>query len=315
MDWLKEYNIYVQGAILSSIIAGFLIFTVSILYLFKIKIPKERMKYVYAFSSGFLLITAIVGQWVSARHNLQSFWESQNSSASDPDPTIGQSFISIAIVLGGIFLGSLVAFGMKIASSHDKHNHDETIHSVKHDHKFTSHPSILSTPVEDIHESKVHKERNTIIYMILSHRIPAGLIIGILLVNFNFDDGEYSLAALLAFLVHMIPDMLIVYYARVDAGYSRLNSFIFSIFAKLIIIPFIFIGITASEFTSMTSPSTFWIIPIFLSMAGIIMTWGSIFELAPSFIHAKTNKETYRIIFMFIIGLSLAMSIQLIHSH
>ena len=316
MDWLKDFNIYIQGLILSAIIAGALIVTVSILYLFKIKVPKERMKYIYAFSSGFLIVTAIVGQWVTARHNLQTHWEQYNNPTNAPgdfDPSIGQTTISIIILVSGIIIGSLMAYGMKRISLHSR-NHDED-HHKGHKHHKEDHPISLSSKEEVMHEVKVHKEKTPIIWMILTHRIPAGLIIGILLVNFNFADGEYTLAALLAFLLHMIPDMVIIYYARIEAGYSRLNSFIFSIIAKLIIIPFIFIGIAISNYTSMSSNETFWIIPFLLSIAGIVMVWGAVFELAPSFIHIKNNKDTYKLIFMFIIGLGLSMAIQLIHSH
>ncbi|MCK5807259.1 MAG: hypothetical protein KAG91_02600, partial [Mycoplasmataceae bacterium] len=74
MSWLTNFTIYVQGAILMGIVFALLLSVVSILYVFKINIKKDRMKYVFAFSSGFLLVTAIIGQWVVARHELSEHW-------------------------------------------------------------------------------------------------------------------------------------------------------------------------------------------------------------------------------------------------
>lgn len=317
MEWLKNFDIYVQAAIISSIIAAFLVATVSILYIFKVKMPKDRMKYIYAFSSGFLIVTAIVGQWVSARHELTEHWVDLNKGVAnlDGDPNLSQTVTSISILIGGAILGSFMAYAMKlkVAHSHDhnKQDHADHTHQFQHIH---GHPEIISTQAEIIHEAKVHKEKSTVIYMILTHRIPAGLIIGLLLVHFN-HGGEYSLASLIVFILHVIPEMVIVYYARIEAGYSRKSSLIFSIFAKLILIPFIFLGVVMSNYIDQDSAGTFWVIPLLLGITGIIMVWAAIFELAPTFIHIKNSKETYKVIFTFLLGLSLSMAIQLIHSH
>lgn len=322
MEWLTQYNIYLQGMILSAIIVGTLITTVTVLYSFNIKVPKHRIKYVYAFSSGFLIVTAIVGQWVTARHNMSEYFVEHNlanGATGDGDPTISQGLLAIIILLSGVALGTLFAYGMK-KLIHKEHKHDHSAHEG-HKHRHDSHPDTLSSKTEVMHESLVHKEKTPVIWMILTHRVPAGLILGILLVNFNnmavgqSEAGEYSLAALLVFILHTIPDMIIVYYARIEAGHSRRSSLIFSILVKLILIPFIIIGISMTTHIDMTEPSTFWIMPLLLSVAGITMIWGAVFELAPSFIHAESNKDTYKLIFTFIIGLTLSMCIQLIHSH
>ncbi|NQZ65924.1 MAG: hypothetical protein HRT99_01750 [Mycoplasmatales bacterium] len=313
MEWLTQYNIWIQGLILSAVIVSTLITTVTILFLFKIKMPKERLRYVYSFASGFLIVTAIVGQWVTARHNLTEHWENFNKSNSDPDPTMGQTLISILILIVGSLVGSIMAYSLKKLSGHS-HHHQPDAHSGHSHHNHSSHLDVLSLKSEIMHESKVHKEKTPVIWMILAHRVPAGLLLGILLVNFN-NGGEYSLAALFVFILHTIPDMMIVYFARIKAGYSRKNSLVFSILVKLILIPFILIGIAASTYIDVDSQAWFWVIPLLLSMAGVIMLWGAIFELAPIFIHVKTNKDTYKLIFTFILGLTLSMAIQLVHHH
>ena len=319
MEWLTQYNIYVQGLILSSVIIATLVATVSVLYVFNIKMPKQRLRYIYAFASGFLIVTAIVGQWVTARANITNHWEGvgrkrlniPNGIEADIDPTVSQTIIGIVILLAGTLLGTLMAYGLKKATTHN-HDHPEGQHKG-HNHDKHTHPDALSSREVVLHESKVHKEKAPVIWMILAHRVPAGLLLGILLVNFN-NGGEYSLAALLVFILHTIPDMMIVYYARIKAGYSRKNSFVFSILVKLIFIPFIILGIATSTYIGNES-SAWWIIPTLLSIAGVVMLWGAIFELAPTFMHVKTNKDTYKIIFTFILGLSLSMAIQLVHHH
>ncbi len=316
MEWLTEMNIWIQGLILSSIIVATLIITVTILYLFKVKMPLERLRYVYAFASGFLIVTAIVGQWVTSRHNMIEHWEAINPKmpgGEHSDPTTSQTFISITIFVVGSFIGTLIAYSLKKLSGHS-HEHQIGSHEGHDHHKRSTHADALSSREEIMHEAKVHKEKTPVIWMILAHRVPAGLLLGILLVNFN-NGGEYSLASLIVFILHTIPDMMIVYFARIKAGYSRKQSLIFSILVKLILVPFILLGIATSAYIEISSEVWFWVIPLLLSIAGVIMVWGAIFELAPIFIHIKTNKDTYKIIFTFILGLTLSMAIQLVHHH
>ena len=304
MEWIKEYNIYLQGIILSLIIVGLLTFVLSIFYIFKIKIKKQNLRYVYAFSSGFLLITAIVGQWIVARSKFMHYWSYVNSGS---DPSIGQTLLMIVIILLGIFVGSLLAYVIKKTSSLEDHNHD----SYFEDHQ--SHSHLFDTPIETEYESKVNK-KSSIVYMILTHKLPAGLIIGILLVNFN-SGSEFAFSSLLAFIIHIIPELIIIYYVKIEHGYSRRKSFLFSIMVKILMVLFIFLGIVISNYVNIEGSMTYWIIPFMLSITGMVMIWGSIFELGPVFIHATEDKQAYRLIFTFILGLSLSMAIQMIHVH
>ena len=302
MKWLTNFTIYVQGTILMGIVFGLLLPVICVLYIFNIKIKKEKMKYVFAFSSGFLLVTAIVGQWIVARHELSEHWISK--------PNFGETVISISVVVSGIIIGTLFAYILK-----KKTIHSHTGEIQMHDDKtMSNHPTAINTKAEIIKESVEHKHKTPVIYMILAHRMPAGLLLGILLVNLN-SGGAYSLGALVAFVVHIIPEIIIVYYSRIEAGYSRKQSFVFSIFAQIFIIPFVFLGIALSHYISTTSQYAFWIIPLMLSMAGIVMVWASIFELAPTFIEIKDNKSTYKLIITFIIGLTSSLIIQFIHAH
>ena len=301
MSWLTNFTIYVQGAILMGIVFALLLSVVSILYVFKINIKKDRMKYVFAFSSGFLLVTAIIGQWVVARHELSEHWVTK--------PNAGETAISISIVVAGIIMGTLFAYILKKKTIHS-HTGEMQVHD-----DATSHPTAINTKAEIIKESATHKHKTPVIYMILAHRMPAGLLMGILLVNLNGNNNVYSLGALVAFIVHIIPEIIIVYYSRIEAGYSRKQSFIFSILAQLFIIPFVFVGIALSHYIGPDSQYAFWVIPLMLSMAGIIMVWASIFELAPAFIEVKDNKSTYKLIITFIVGLTASLIIQFLHAH
>lgn len=315
MDWLQQYNIYTQGIIVATIMVVLLTLTVWILHTFKVKVSRVKLRYVYAFSSGFLIVTAIVGQWVTARHQLSNHWTTLNKTATnDGDANWWQTILSMIIIFGGILVGTLIAYRIKKMSTHS-HDEDQREAHKGHGHKESrAHNHIFNSPVEVVHESKTHKSKSAIVYMVLTHRLPAGLIMGILLVNFN-NGGEFSFAALLAFILHIIPELIIIYYARLENGDTRIQALIFSIGVKLLLIPFIFLGIVISNYIDMSSNYTFWIMPMLLSIAGIVMIWGSIFELGPVFIHTEDDKNAYKLIFVFIIGLSLSMAIQLIHVH
>ncbi len=305
MEWLKKYDIFLQSLILSSIIILILSIVLIFLYLFNIKTSKNNIKYVYAFSSGFMIVTAIVGQWVSARTMLINHNHNEE---------ILKTLIYMTIFAFSIIIGSIFAFLIKRYSSKIEHTH--LINNEKHieGHKHAQiHTHLLDTKDEKIIEFK--KNKNTLIYMILTHRLPAGLILGILLVNFNYRGTEFALSVLITFIFHIVPEIVIIYFAKIENNQNKKQAFIFTFFTKLLIIPFIFIGVLLTKYVNIKSEIMFWIIPMLLIISGVVMIWGSTFELGPIFIHIFEDKQTYRVIFAFIIGLSISMIIQFIHFH
>lgn len=308
MGWLTKYDIYLQGGILMAIVAAMLLLVLGFLYIFNIEMKNEKMKYLFAFSSGFLLITAIVGQFMGARSKLGKHWAHMNPGHAGANAW--QTIVSITIVVFGIALGSLFAYILKKRMSHS-HGSGVQSHGCC---GVGDHPKSLNTDAEIRENAKGQKGKTPIVYMLLTHKAPAGLLLGILVVNFNAGAHDYSLGALIAFILHMVPEVIITYHSRLQAGYSKNRSLVFAIFTQMLFLPFVFMGIALSNYISNGSTYAFWIMPMMLSMAAIFMVWAAIFELAPTFLHVEDNKSTYKLIFMFTIGLTTSLAVQLMHS-
>lgn len=294
MNWLFDLNIWVQATVIASIITGILVITNLLLFFFKPEIKKKNLKYIYAFSSGFLIITAIVGQWASARHMIIEHHGEENYK-------IHESIIGALIFIGGAVLGYIIAFIIK------------RINTDKADKACCDqHSKVLSDSSTEI--AKV-KNKTSIVFMILAHRIPAGLILGVLLSQAS--TSSIILASLITFVVHIIPELTVIYYARVNAGYGKFRSLVFSIGSKMLLIPFMFIGVALNEWIGETTAGTYWIQPFLLAAVGLIMAWGAIFELGPQFIHMRNDSEKaiYKFIFLFFLGAILSMAIQFVHFH
>ncbi len=325
MDWLKQFDVFVQGLIIVSMIIPTLFLSLIIVYFININFLKKNIKQIYGFTSGFLIITAIVGLFVtggrdSLFRSLEYFQAKQehNDVSIDHEHSLSfsNSLIVMSVFLSGIIIGTFLGFMIKKYSL--KINHSHSVEQEKHtkNHLTKGHSHILDTRAEIIDEFK--KDKKAFIYMILTHRMPAGLTIGFLIINLN-NGGEFASSILFAFILHIIPEIVITYIAKLKTKSNRKNSLKFAFLTQLIIIPFIFIAISIGHFGHLydfqNHEKLFWILPLFLIISGILMIWASIFELGPAFVHVENTKETYKLILSFVIGLTTSMLIQIIHVH
>ena len=325
MDWLKQFDIFIQGLILSSIIIPILFLSLIIVYFINIDYLKKNIKQIYGFTSGFLIITAIVGLFVTGGRDslfksLESFQTNDDhniySSNHEHNASFSNSLIVMSIFLSAIIIGTFLGFIIKRYSLKINHHHLPETNQHTKNHLNKKHSHILDTRVEIIDEFK--KDKKAFIYMILTHRMPAGLTMGFLIINLN-NGGEFAPSILLAFVLHIIPEIVITYIAKLQKKSDRKKAFRFAFWTQLIIIPFIFIGILISYFGDFydvkNHKQIFWILPMLLIISGVLIIWGSIFELGPAFVHVENTKETYKLILAFIVGLSTSMLIQIIHIH
>ena len=302
MNFLKQVseNIWIQGLITSGIILTIIFGIGFLLLIFKPSKNRKSIKYIYSFAAGFILITAIVGQFVEAREKLLNFYESkQNHFISDA----AESFVSLAIIIAGILIAALIVFLIhKIYRKFNHHRDHSQVHL--HSHELDHNYDLLMHG-----HSKIPG-----IIILTSHRFPAGLAIGGLLYNANYLGSEYSMLALIAFIIHIIPELLIVYFGLLDSGKSRKETFGYASLAKIAIIPGIFLGLAFGEIT--TFASMFWFQPLIFIIVGSLLVWGVIIELAPEFIHHRqSSKIISAMSFVFMLGVALSLFIQFIHSH
>lgn len=318
MNWLRNFDLYIQGLI----IASFIVVTIFIFQLFifiaKLKVNKKVVNYIYAFSSGFLLITAIVGQLVSARSQMTTHWQIENISHKiDALPNSTQTLVTILVISIGFILGLAVSFISKVISvkyfEKEKHSHS---HKVSHSHA-------LGTNWEHL-EHKPKSVAGTFIMgtQIIAHRIPAGIAMGMLInLSTEIDTNgilaqPFAFSNLIAFIFHLFPESLLLYLSLVRTGKKRFKAFLISTLFILIFVPLIFLGIFIGKATYGQNNSFFTLQPFVFAFTGAVLLWIIISELIPIFIHVKNEtKQIYVMTITFMAGILLSFLIQLVHFH
>ena len=303
MEWLKNItnNIWLQGLIISGLIMMIVFIIGMLLFLIKPSSKRKSIKYIYSFATGFILITAIIGQFVTAREKLNNFYNGKSNTIINEKLEI---FVSFLIIFLGVVIGAMIALlihnmfkKFNKHKDHNKmHNHD---HSLDHDYDLLIHG-----------HSKLPG-----IAMLLTHRFPAGLAIGGLLYNSNnIQDNLSSLLALVAFIIHVIPELVIVYFGLLDSGKSRRKTLLYSSLAKIAILPGIFLGILFGKITQLEA--MFWFQPLIFIIVGTLLVWGVVLELVPEFIHHKGNsKAITSMSCVFMAGITFSLFIQFIYTH
>lgn len=304
-DWLMDYSSILRATILASIIIGLIIVITLGLYLFKPKIKKENFKYFYAFSAGFVMIVGALGLFPAARHGLTEHFGKEHIENGEVHMELGtkEIFIVIGFVLGIIALCGLMIYITKTA---------------------------FITNAKD--KDKEYKRRKTMgIVMVLLHRLPASFVIGALANEVNEEP-----AALFAIILHIIPDLLIVFYRQIEMGVSKNKALINSILVKLVFLPFILLGNVLAQWAE----ETWWFMPMLSIMGGTFLVYASFAELTPEFaellniehthehledivsdghtqhtITLKKRKEISLITVSLFIGIASAVAIMFIHSH
>ncbi|NQZ65829.1 MAG: hypothetical protein HRT99_01255 [Mycoplasmatales bacterium] len=260
-NWLMDYSLMMRALIVSSIIIGFLVFILIFIYFFKPSIKRKNFLYFYAFSAGFLIIVSILGLYNSigpeARKSIYIY---------DMNPQ-SDNFMEIMNNNGYIWKTALIIISV-IASSM------AIIFLVKY---------LANKSMSNKNQEKTSEKRRKIIGIIfmLTHRIPASILIGSFLINPVGED-----TALFAILLHLIPEALVVFYRQIDAGLSKRKAFVYSIFAKLFFLPAIFIFTLIGN-----SISDIWWFKIALyAFGGTFLLYAAINELTVDFLEGFKHR-------------------------
>lgn len=216
--------------VISLIVVGIPLIYGLVLPIFKPKISKKANKYLYAFSSGFFLIMATVLFIGESKIHLEEHF--QTAVVNNP----GGAKVITGLVIGAVILmGLMISLGLKYffaSKSADglNHNHD-------HDH--------LIFNLNDHNP----KSKAFAIFFLLSHRIPDGLIIGTLCTAIAREQGGIDVTNIIflcSFVIHIIPEELIIYYRQIDMGVGRKKATMNSLVAIIAVIPLIIIGATVA---------------------------------------------------------------------
>ncbi|VEU59702.1 ZIP family metal transporter [Mesomycoplasma neurolyticum] len=270
----------------------------------KPKIKKTTNIYLYAFSSGILLMIATTGLLKEAFEESEkfahTFLELRNI---DPHANpVYEQLIQAGLVTGGSVLGVAVFFAIRYLFVKrfqiEKHkNHEEHGH---HDHIFN---------FNDIDNPKAAW---LAILLLLSHRTIDGFILGATVARMS-EGKELNYGLVITFNIHIAIEILIVHYRQIQYGQTIKKTVIYNILTIALIIPIMIVGSFLNKFLRETG----WILPFVNSFGGSILAFAVIIELVPEFIHLRNSeqKEWYLALLFFGIGILLTLMLLAFHTH
>ncbi len=279
---------------ISAFVIGIPLLCGAILPILKPTISKKANRYLYAFSSGFFLIMSTVLFIGESKIHLEEHFISEMNNE-----VVGK-VITAAVITSVVLGGLLLCLGIKFFFANKKgktdihtHNHDEMIFNVS-----------------DYNP----KSKAFAIFFLLTHRIPDGIIIGLLCSQIARESiNVVNIVFLCSFVIHVIPEELIIYYRQIDMGISKKRATANSLIAVGLVIPLIVIGAIIGWF-SLENEIAIHVVQL---IAAAFLLFISIIEFFPEFLHDLriSGKSWYITMLIFIIGIAAALFILCFHDH
>ncbi|AYK04629.1 ZIP family metal transporter [Metamycoplasma hominis] len=273
-----------------------------VISIFKLKITDKKNIYIYAFATGMFLMIGTVGFFKESFDWSNSYLHGLRAYSETNIPWIQAAIIGLSALLGLILviLGRFIFvkyLKTDVHADHDKHNHSDHLFSIKDfDNPRAAWGAIL---------------------MLMSHRIIDGLFLGYNVYTLTSIGGTYkaNIPLIITFNIHILLEILVVYYRQIQYGEKKSKAILYNFLTFLLIIPFMLIGGLLGQYIEHSK--VFWIIPSFLALGGGIITFMSIFELVPEFIHVRNQspKVLYTSFALFSLGLVLTIVILCFHTH
>ncbi|UUD36793.1 Uncharacterised protein [Mycoplasmopsis californica] len=288
-----------------------------------IKKPQKQLSiYIYAFVTGMFLI---LGSFGYLREAIEITSKGYNLASSQNQIYLG----NILIVFGGALLGVVIAFYIKLIvwwvikrKTHLQNSVFVHVHGVGHHDGEEEHTHVHDNVIfnkNDIVELPKAQEQNsknkwTALILLLGHRIPEGLLIGLSLYRLmmGYQNAAISVAFFISFVLHTVPEEIIFFYRQREMGIKPIVAVFNSIGAIALLIPFIFIGIYSAEYI-MNEP---FIQAFIMATVGSIMLFTALIEFLPEFYHHKMNKKLWlTTIALLFVGILFTILILCFHVH
>lgn len=291
---------------LSVFVIGLPIFYGLLLPIIKPSLSKKGSTYLYSFSAGFFMILSTIGFISEGKHTLEDFVHDQITTS----PAL--KGITIFAIVGGVIILTLcLALFVKYVSMKkiDGRNNIHMGEGHSHDHIIYN--------ASDYNP----KSKGLAIYLLLVHRVPDGLILGLLASSIAQNHGNISILNiifLISYIIHVVPEELIMYYRQTEMGISRWKAARNSVFMTTTLVPFIIIGGIVGMSVSGANKEVFdnIIVPLVELVAASFLLFTTVIEFFPEFLHSNIEgKEWYKIIFIFILGIAFSFLVLSFHTH
>ncbi len=293
-----------------------------------IKKPSNSFSlYIYSFVSGMLIILGTFGYMREALELSATYPHATDTS------TLAKFAWNFIWIVSGIVIGATISITIKVLvykytkkklSGVYVHKHNDSHGSHSHEHID------LLFNTNDVIESDVaiatKKNKWTALFLLLGHRIPEGIMIGLSVYNIFISQQNtvafdaISIVFLITFVIHTVPEEVVFYYRQREMGISPIKATLNSILGLSLIIPFIFIGMLMKfgiENSANQSVVMHGIIPMINSAIGITMIFTAFVELLPEFFHTSLNnrKKWITVITVFFVGVVFTILLLIFHVH
>ena len=299
----NSLTIFLNSLILIALAVGLPTICVAIISIFNIKKSKNFQIYLYAFTSGLIIILGTVGLLGEA---ITIGKEKLDSLTSPP---IIKILELIGVILGGCIIGVLLVIGSRLIFTKILNKKND----LHHNHLEHNHEEFLFNP-SDIDNKNV---KWVPIILLLLHRLLDGIVLGFM-ANTNSNTSTIADFAnwgmIIVFIIHLLPTTIIIYFVLLDIfNFRRLKTFLFSLLFIISIIPLVIIG----SFFINGIESIWWLMPFIYSISGITTLITSILEIIPEFIHYRNAslKSWISVTSTLSFGILLSILLILIHSH
>lgn len=289
----------------------------------KNKITGKSKMYLYAFSSGFFLVMALFGFMRESLEVSTTYGATWLATKNLNDIKSYQYLLNFGVVFGGFIVGLLFAFTVKnviaykinkklLANSkmkafvHD-HSHDE--------HHSHDHPEFLFNDSDqiDIVDKVSAKLKIVALILLLTHRIPEGILLGYnLSLLIEGKNTSLTLTYFLSLIFHLIPEEIVFYYRLRESGYSTWKSLLLSFLGLSLFLPFMMLGIFIGGYLN----HAWYLKAMFLSAIAGVFVFTSIVEFVPEFYHNKIDKKSLsRSVLLVFLGIITSALILIFHVH
>lgn len=299
--------IFINLLIYSGLLLALPIIFTLIISKFKPKLSKVGTFYLYAFSSAILLMVGTVGLIGEGIEGFRDFIETNQTITSLNSAY--KILIAIFSVAGASFLGLLFVIGLRylfvkrfgeLHINHSFHQHN--------DHIFNE------NEIDVIHQqSNTKKQALLVIILLLTHRTIDGFILGSSVAHITNESTKLNIGLLVIFNIHIILEVIIVYYRQIQYGEKKKKAVLYTILTLVMIVPIMFVGAFINKYLQAIG----WFLPLVSISGGSILSFVSVIELAPEFIHFKKTetKTWYKILAFFALGIVLSVTLIILDAH
>lgn len=306
----QDFNGNINLAIFVNLLIYILILlTVPSLFILLLSFIKPKLKptsnfYLYAFSSAIFVLIGTVGL---IGESLEHGREYISGLRSGNIPKVNEAIeagLAIGITAGGALIGLTVVILFRFLFI-------KKFGEIHHTHGMHGHNDLI-TNVHDI-DSKTIKAAWLVIFLILSHRMIDGFILGGTTYRFTNSNEKLSIGFIITFNLHILVEAVIIYYRQIQYGQKRWKAVMYNFLTTLVIVPIMFLG----AYINPCLQKLGWFLPVVNASGGAIITFVGIIEIVPEFIHFKDmqSKEWYKVIIAFALGIIVALILLSFHTH